>query len=673
MSKKSVKEVVLNVILDILIFLLGFVLIVFIYNNIEVKVLGNDHASFFGYSLFEVQTGSMKNEINIGDWIIVKYTDDISLNDVVTYKKGKNFITHRVVEAYKNTYVTKGDANNTKDDAISKKQIVGKVVKVLPHFGFVKKTLFNPFIIILLLLIVYVANLNSNDNKINKLIDKVSPNRKDFIKKIKDKLSDIFSNIKTKEDKKPIKEEIIKELKVDNKKEIDEEDKAVDSLNLEVDTRPNPEDLDKTMFFRMVNVDETELDNTYLKIAETSIDDNKESVKKVALEDKKDEEDDASIIESNLEMLNERKKKFNSILEKAIYIKKLELDEIIGILDTDKKLKVNEATIKESLLNSYIDGKYYNYSGDVNTMYNGRNAIKKTKDIMKEEAINLIKKYKGTDLKYGLKVEKYLSIFNVIISLDHYSLVDMDIKAKRELYKSEILKYIKNYSEVEDILINVNRIIRLQKIHTGMIKQSLEKLETGMFELNVKGITSKKDLYGINLEHNITFSKAYSDYIVDKTYSEGVIAEDKIIILVSLLLSKLVKNMFSFNFKDKYIIYLPNTLYEKENKLNKIIEKLNDEFVKNSIIILVRENEFRENKKIIKKLMKIGFKFAISLEEEKSLNEKEKKDLYLVKYIFVGLKKNVSSVIYDSIPEELLERVVFDDILNKTGNYVGGE
>lgn len=669
MSKKSVKELVLNVILDILIFLLGFVLIVFIYNNIEVKVLGNDHASFFGYSLFEVQTGSMKNEINIGDWIIVKYTDDISLNDVVTYKKGKNFITHRVVEAYKNTYVTKGDANNTKDDAISKKQIVGKVVKVLPHFGFVKKTLFNPFIIILLLLIVYVANLNSNDNKINKLIDKVSPNRKDFIKKIREKLS----NIKIKEDKGPIKEEIIKELKVDNKKEIDEEDKAVNNLNLEIEARPNPEDLDKTMFFRMVNVDETELDNTYLKIAETSIDDNKESIKKVVLEDKKDEEDDASIIESNLEMLNERKKKFNSILEKAIYIKKLELDEIIGILDTDKKLKVNEATIKESLLNSYIDGKYYNYSGDVNTMYNGRNAIKKTKDIMKEEAINLIKKYKGTDLKYGLKVEKYLSIFNVIISLDHYSLVDMDIKAKRELYKSEILKYIKNYSEVEDILINVNRIIRLQKIHTGMIKQSLEKLETGMFELNVKGIITKKDLYGINLEHNITFSKAYSDYIVDKTYSEGVIAEDKIIILVSLLLSKLVKNMFSFNFKDKYIIYLPNTLYEKENKLNKIIEKLNDEFVKNSIIILVRENEFRENKKIIKKLMKIGFKFAISLEEEKSLNEKEKKDLYLVKYIFVGLKKNVSSVIYDSIPEELLERVVFDDILNKTGNYVGGE
>ena len=669
MSKKSVKELVLNVILDILIFLLGFVLIVFIYNNIEVKVLGNDYASFFGYSLFEVQTGSMKNEINIGDWIIVKYTDDISLNDVVTYKKGKNFITHRVVEAYKNTYVTKGDANNTKDDAISKKQIVGKVVKVLPHFGFVKKTLFNPFIIILLLLIVYVANLNSNDNKINKLIDKVSPNRKDFIKKIKDKLS----NIKIKEDKKPIKEEIIKELKVDNKKEIDEEDEAVNNLNLEIEARPNPEDLDKTMFFRMVNVDETELDNTYLKIAETSIDDNKESIKKVALEDKKDEEDDASIIESNLEMLNERKKKFNSILEKAIYIKKLELDEIISILDADKKLKVNEATIKESLLNSYIDGKYYNYSGDVNTMYNGRNAIKKTKDIMKEEAINLIKKYKGTDLKYGLKVEKYLSIFNVIISLDHYSLVDMDIKAKRELYKSEILKYIKNYSEVEDILINVNRIIRLQKIHTGMIKQSLEKLETGMFELNIKGITSKKDLHGINLEHNITFSKAYSDYIVDKTYSEGVIAEDKIIILVSLLLSKLVKNMFSFNFKDKYIIYLPNTLYEKENKLNKIIEKLNDEFVKNSIIILVRENEFRENKKIIKKLMKIGFKFAISLEEEKSLNEKEKKDLYLVKYIFVGLKKNVSSVIYDSIPEELLERVVFDDILNKTGNYVGGE
>ena len=248
----------------------------------------------------------------------------------------------------------------------------------------------------------------------------------------------------------------------------------------------------------------------------------------------------------------------------------------------------------------------------------------------------------------------------------------MDIKAKRELYKSEILGCIKDCSD-EDILYIINKIIKIQKIHTGMIKQSLEKLETGMFELNIKEIVSKKDLYGINLEHNITFSKAYSDYIVDKTYSEGVIAEDKIIILVSLLLSKLVKNMLSFNFKDRYIIYLPDTLYEKENKLNKIIEMLNDEYVKNSLIIVVKEDEFKENKKIIKKLMKMGFRFSISLEQEKSLSEKEKKDLYLVKYIFVGKKKKMSSLIYDSIPEELLDKVIFDDILSKTGNYIGGE
>ena len=126
--------------------------------------------------------------------------------------------------------------------------------------------------------------------------------------------------------------------------------------------------------------------------------------------------------------------------------------------------------------------------------------------------------------------------------------------------------------------------------------------------------------------------------------------------------------MIEFN-KDCFIIFL----YEKDNKLNNIIEKLDDEFVKNSLIILVKEEDFKQNRKTIKKMMKLGFRFAISIEQEKELSEQEKKDLFLAKYIFVGKKKKASTEIYNSIPKELLENVIFDDILDKTGNYVGGE
>ena len=47
------------------------------------------------------------------------------------------------------TYVTKGDANNSKDEPISKEQIVGKVVKIIPGFGIIRKTILNPIFIFL--------------------------------------------------------------------------------------------------------------------------------------------------------------------------------------------------------------------------------------------------------------------------------------------------------------------------------------------------------------------------------------------------------------------------------------------------------------------------------------------------------------------------------------------
>ena len=30
-------------------------------------------------------------------------------------------------------------------------------------------------------------------------------------------------------------------------------------------------------------------------------------------------------------------------------------------------------------------------------------------------------------------------------------------------------------------------------------------------------------MYGLELKHNLTFSKVYSEYIIDKTYNEGLL------------------------------------------------------------------------------------------------------------------------------------------------------
>ena len=149
-QSKQIKlfEKIVNILLNILIIIFAFILLVSIYNNIQISILKNDYSSFFGYSLFEVQTGSMSGTIEVGDWIVVKETNDIELDDIITYKQGDEFTTHRVIEKYNDTYVTKGDVNNTKDEPITDKEIVGKVVKILPHFGILRKTLFNTLVVV---------------------------------------------------------------------------------------------------------------------------------------------------------------------------------------------------------------------------------------------------------------------------------------------------------------------------------------------------------------------------------------------------------------------------------------------------------------------------------------------------------------------------------------------
>ena len=71
-KKINICEKLINIVLDIIIFIFGVILLISIYNSIQVKLLGNDYSSFFGYTIFEVQTGSMADAINAGDWIIVK-------------------------------------------------------------------------------------------------------------------------------------------------------------------------------------------------------------------------------------------------------------------------------------------------------------------------------------------------------------------------------------------------------------------------------------------------------------------------------------------------------------------------------------------------------------------------------------------------------------------------
>ena len=104
-----------NVLLGIVIIAIFFAL----YSFIQLVILEKDYVNYFGYTLFEVQSGSMSPTINVDDMLLVKLTTDIKKGDIITYKNEENFITHRVIEANGDKIITKGDSNNSEDKIIN--------------------------------------------------------------------------------------------------------------------------------------------------------------------------------------------------------------------------------------------------------------------------------------------------------------------------------------------------------------------------------------------------------------------------------------------------------------------------------------------------------------------------------------------------------------------------
>ena len=152
--KKASK--IIGYILNILIVLVIIVIILAIYYFVQIKVLNKPYANIFGYTFFEVATGSMEPTIHVGDVIIVKITNDIEENDIIVCKENNSFITHRLLEIQDNKLITKGDANNTEDNPIEESDVLGKVVNTIPHIGIWRKAILSPEVIGLVGILVLI-------------------------------------------------------------------------------------------------------------------------------------------------------------------------------------------------------------------------------------------------------------------------------------------------------------------------------------------------------------------------------------------------------------------------------------------------------------------------------------------------------------------------------------
>lgn len=166
MKIKAILNKIFDLVLNFLISFMIICLIIAMYSFINLKILNNKYTNFFGYTYFEILSGSMEKEISVGDYVFVKITKDVKENDIISFTFEDDVITHRVISIDGEKIITKGDNNNVSDDAITKNEIIGKVLFIGDSYGKYVDVFTEPIVFISFFVTIILFNIAfSKDNQ----------------------------------------------------------------------------------------------------------------------------------------------------------------------------------------------------------------------------------------------------------------------------------------------------------------------------------------------------------------------------------------------------------------------------------------------------------------------------------------------------------------------------
>lgn len=303
-------------------------------------------------------------------------------------------------------------------------------------------------------------------------------------------------------------------------------------------------------------------------------------------------------------------------------------------------------------LKTYVNARYYNIR---NTDKPARAFYLRIIDELEFKEQILLRKAEKQQIKLINNVKK---VFSYMLFFDNVRKVEnfKKINSLREIIK----KIMEIVSTDFDIKISKEKEDELyRKITEDMLEADLflDKFETDEFMLKLESCEQKEELYFTKIEHNVKMPMQYSDAAIEKVFTEGIVAEDKLQVEYMLLSVMAVRDIIEGNFKDKYIAEFTNTLFKKKTKLDNLLSIIGNQELQDKININLDYSDYIKNKKIILDYTNSGFNFAITLDNTiKSVEDVEK--LKMFKNIIAPKKL----VLYKELKQNkaILKNVIFE-------------
>lgn len=292
----------------------------------------------------------------------------------------------------------------------------------------------------------------------------------------------------------------------------------------------------------------------------------------------------------------------------------------------------NEEIVSE-YLKTYINARYYNIQ---NTDKPARAFYLRILDELSFKQDILIKRNEEQEQsrdeqEKNLKmINNVKEVFGYILFFDNVRKVDnfKNINSLKEIIK-KIMEII-----TADFKVKTNKDSEesmYKEIRSDMLEKEifLDKFETDEFSLSFETCEQKEDLYFVTLEHDIRMPAQYSENAINKVYTEGIVAEDKLQVEYLLLTLISMRDIISGNFKDAYIAEFASSLFKKKAKLDGILSLIANQALQEKISINIYYSDYIKNNKTILEYTNQGFDFTITLDNTiKSLEDVEKLKMF---------------------------------------------
>ena len=249
--------------------------------------------------------------------------------------------------------------------------------------------------------------------------------------------------------------------------------------------------------------------------------------------------------------------------------------------------------IFEELLDTYIDLRYNELPSVANLKLINKELINKAEDL---------KTYNIDD------VILTLTYFPFIYYLDNFLKKDVDV----------IIDKINNY-RVKQLKLDVldNELKNIILSDQKRIDKYINSFDSKEFNLSI-GKTNIVNLYTTEVIHNIKIPKLYSEYAINNVYNRGIVLENKLFINYYMVSKLILTDILNFNFK-YYIVNFSKSLVDKEDKQKRLFNIIDNDIIKDRIILKVDESDFLKYRDNYLKYINEGYKFILYLNKESSL------------------------------------------------------